>query len=704
MKKLFIVCVAILSYGLSTLQTDSLIVQAKTPSQNYVEAMGNGWNLGNSFDGFDDNNDRGEESWGNPRVTRELITTVRQKGFDSIRLPFTAHMRIDGPENDFQIDEEFLNRYEEIVNWSLEEDLYVMINLHHDSWIWLADWDGDTEAEDYLKFVRIWEQLADRFKDYDERLMFESINEPQFYTDEASAMTYLQILNDTFYDSVRSSGGNNDKRMLVLPTLLTDAAQDKLDALYNHILELDDENLIATIHYYSEWIYSANLGKTRFDGILWDDDTPRTSLVDVFDRIAGTFTDNGVGVVIGEYGLLGYDKSETVNQFGETLKFLEFINYYARQNKMTLMLWDNGQHLNRHNYEWHNTGFGTMIEESMDGRSSYATELNINYLTEFVPEGGLSIPLTLNGNEFVSIYHDETPLIQDEDYTYESETVHLSEHFLTYAYNQTNGETGTEIPLVIEFSSGANWHQTLIYIESPELDTVEAPVGERINIPAEYNGNHLESVTSKDENGAVVSNNDWWDFLESGHEFIPDYEEGFIRLSPEYTQLLTDGMFELTFTFFSGEVIEYQLIVADGTVKGNVVTEETDESNDSTDNESDPDEITEEDNNEDNEEDDTEDNLDDDDLNDPGTETDQDIETDSDLKEAQQEAEGTKAGESEHDDEKISDTDYRFTDTEETDEEERLPETATSIWTIGVIGTSLLACGVKAAYYNRKKR
>src|SRR5699024_3342904 len=119
----------------------------------------------------------------------------------------TVHMRIDGAENDFKIKESFLDRYEQVVQWAIEENLYVMINIHHDSVTWLKEWDGDRTAEAYIKYVRIWEQLVERFKHYDNRVMFESINEPQFNAVEESSISYLMTLNDAFYHIVRQSGG-----------------------------------------------------------------------------------------------------------------------------------------------------------------------------------------------------------------------------------------------------------------------------------------------------------------------------------------------------------------------------------------------------------------------------------------------------------------------------------------------------------------
>ncbi|MCC5895936.1 MAG: cellulase family glycosylhydrolase [Alkalibacterium sp.] len=574
MKKVWLGLAAALLYSVSSMQGYEAMAEENSPSQDYVEAMGSGWNLGNTFDGFDANAQESDETaWNNPRVTRELIQTVKAKGFDSIRLPFTAHTRISGPEDNYTIDEDFLDRYEQTVQWSLEEDFYVMINVHHDSWIWLRDWEGDTSAEEHVKFVRIWEQLVERFEKYDERVMFESINEPQFSSSEENGLAYLETLNDTFYSIVRSSGGNNTERMLVLPTLLTDASQVRLDALYEEINGFDDDNLIATIHYYSEWVYSANLGKTRFDGVLWDDATPRTSLINMMDRVVNTFTDKGIGVVIGEYGLLGYDKSESVNQLGETLKFVEAINYHAEGNGVSLMLWDNGQHLNRQTYEWNDPIFGAMIEASMNERSSYSTGLNTEYLSDPVPSEGISIPLTLNGNQFVHLSQDGKALVEGTDFVYESEMIHLTPAYLSKLYNQTNGTTELEITLRIQFDSGADWYHYLIYTEDPVIEVSAGTTGERLDIPTGFNGHHLEKVVSRNEEGQIVSRNSWWNFLEHGSEFTPNYEESSIQMHPTYTSLLTDGIYQLTFTFYNSDVIGYELIVENGSISGQMIKE-----------------------------------------------------------------------------------------------------------------------------------
>lgn len=134
-----------------------------TASEQYVKAMGAGWNLGNSFDGVDTDlsaEDKGETAWGNPAVTKELVHTVKEKGYQSIRIPLTLYHRFTEKNGVCTIDTKWLARYKEVVDWAVEEGLYVMVNIHHDSWIWLKDWDGNTSSSEYVKFTQLWEQLA----------------------------------------------------------------------------------------------------------------------------------------------------------------------------------------------------------------------------------------------------------------------------------------------------------------------------------------------------------------------------------------------------------------------------------------------------------------------------------------------------------------------------------------------------------------
>lgn len=287
--------------------------EAGTPLQAYVEALGPGWNLGNTFEASGD-----ETSWGNPPVTKAFIDQLAAEGYKTIRLPITWRHRM-GDAPDYTIDPAFMARIQEVVDWSLEAKLHVMINLHHDS-NWIMNMAAEHD-EVMSRFNAAWTQIAGHFKDYPDTLMFESVNEPRYSDDwskdEPEYFTMLDELNVSFHSIVRSSGGNNGKRPLVLSTLTAAPTEARLQELSKTISKLKDKRLIATFHYYGYYAFSVNTA-----GAITFDDTARQDLIQAFDRAYDIFTAKGIPVIVGEYGLLGFDKSLETVQHGEILKFL----------------------------------------------------------------------------------------------------------------------------------------------------------------------------------------------------------------------------------------------------------------------------------------------------------------------------------------------------------------------------------------------
>lgn len=237
-----------------------------------------GWNLGNTFDATG-----GETSWGNPVTTKELIGAIAAQGFKSIRIPVTWDKYIEKDSN-YTIKDEFMYRIKEVVDWALIDGLYVMINMHHDSWLWLINM--KTEHDEILKrYNAVWQRIASFFKDYPNMLMFESINEPTFtvgwdpVVDERD-FELLDELNKSFFKIVKSSGGNNVTRPLVLPTIRCSPIEPHINHLYNTIKDLGDKNIIATVHYYGYYPFSVNVGgATRFD------DTAKRDIEETFNRV-----------------------------------------------------------------------------------------------------------------------------------------------------------------------------------------------------------------------------------------------------------------------------------------------------------------------------------------------------------------------------------------------------------------------------------
>ena len=568
-------------------------VMSTSRSTDYAAAMGSGWNLGNTFDGFDadlDKPDLGETAWGNPEVTPELIQSIKDKGFDSIRIPMTVYRRYTvnndpGAQYKYAIDPAWLEKYKKVVDWAVDDGLYVVINIHHDSWYWLANWNGATSAAEYQMFTQFWEQIAAYFADEPDYVSFETINEPMNTQQE------LDALNKAAYDIIRSTTGNTDTnktRIILIPTLGCDPT--KSASLPSFINGLDDENIIATVHYYSTWVYSANLGRTSFDEYLWpwDTDNPvTTARVDadiLFSTIKNNFTDNGIGCVIGEYGLLGYDTSDEVLQTGEELKYYEYMSELARENgTVSLMFWDNGSGIDRtddsNDYPWSNPRVGAMMDASNAGeRSSYSTGLDTIYFNH-VTASDVSIPLTLNGNAFEGI----TGLVEGVEYTYDAGTaiVTLSRGYVNKMYEAMDTSYGTFATLEMTFSSGAAWNEYLVKYSDPVFNASAGTKSGGIEIPVTYNGSRVRRVVAYEEGvpklnyGGVPynvmlggNNSGWWPYLNYATDFNPKPDNGTFAVDSHFfnDSRITDGVVTLLVEFYDGQILEVNLTVSGDTV------------------------------------------------------------------------------------------------------------------------------------------
>lgn len=548
----------VLAFGNGNLQPASA---AGSPSQAYVEAMGKGWNIFNTFDSFNTTPGQisDETSWGQPRVTQDYLAAAKAKGFKSVRIPMTAYTRYTlGADGHYVIDSAWLARYKQVVDWAVSEGFYVMINLHHDSWIWLKYWDGNKASEEYKRYVDLWTQLVNYFKDEPNTVMFETINEPQFTgaTGSITIQDKLDMINQAAYQATRNSGGNNATRMVIIPTLETNTAADKTNATYNFIAGLNDPNIIATVHYYSDWVFSGNLGRTGFDEQLYSGstETPRSNTDLAFNTLNNTFISKGIGVVIGEYGLLSPDDGAAANQPGERLKYLEYLNYKSSQYGVSSMIWPPA--FGRvAPYGWDSL-IGSTINAAVQGqRSSYSTGYNEIYIKQKVTNG-IQIPLTLNGNSFVSIVG-----LKNTDYSYNAATatITLSKDFVNRKFS---GAYGTIADLVLRFSSGADWHQYIIKYAAPVFQTATGTTTSGITIPVTFNGSKIRRASAFDASGNRIGPNSWFPYMQFGGqgEFDADYTAGtFSILSNFFNSSVLDGTIKFTIEFYDGKVVNYAI-------------------------------------------------------------------------------------------------------------------------------------------------
>jgi aryl-phospho-beta-D-glucosidase BglC (GH1 family) len=324
-----------------------------------VKDMKIGWNLGNTLDCYNVTWEVSdfETAWGNPRTTKAMIDTVKKEGFNAVRIPISWNEHMNGNI----IDGDWLNRVNEVVDYVIDNDMYAIINVHHDDYTWLNPSKAD-EAAVKAKLVSIWEQLSDRFKNYDQHLLFEGMNEPRIIggQDEwtggtAEEREVINHLFQAFVDTVRKSGGNNSSRALIITS---HAASIEADAV-NDIVVPDDDRIIVSIHYYSPWDFAGGEnGKSD-----WGSDSEKKDLDKGFDFLKSKFIDKGVPVIIGEFG------ATNKNNDSVRASYMEYYVKSAKSRGITCFIWDNGTKdefglLDRNSLTWY---FKNVVDAAVKG-------------------------------------------------------------------------------------------------------------------------------------------------------------------------------------------------------------------------------------------------------------------------------------------------------------------------------------------------
>ncbi|HOR22939.1 MAG TPA: cellulase family glycosylhydrolase, partial [Ruminococcus sp.] len=254
-----------------------------------------GWNLGNTLDSYNTNKSgiSTETGWGNPKTTEEMILSVKDAGFNAIRIPVTWGEHMDGDT----IQSDWMDRVQEVVDYAYNNGLYVILNMHHDDYIWFAPEEGQYSANS-AKLKKIWEQISARFKDYGDRLLFEGMNEPrtvgsanEWMGGTSAERAVVNKYEQDFVDTVRASGGNNADRTLIVTTYGASAEA----AAMNDAVIPGDKNIILSLHYYAPWRF-ANGDTTTFG------DSEKSELDAKFADINSRFISKGVPVIIGAGG------------------------------------------------------------------------------------------------------------------------------------------------------------------------------------------------------------------------------------------------------------------------------------------------------------------------------------------------------------------------------------------------------------------
>ena len=531
-------------------------VRVPASPMDAVAAMQPSWNLGNTLDAIPD-----ETSWGNPKVTKDLLDTIRAQGFRSVRIPvtWTDHQSATAP---YTIDAAFMSRVKQVVDWALADGLYVVINLHHDSWQWISKMPADHDNV-LARFNADWTQISSAFRDEPRALLFESVNEPSFENaTDAQKTQLMDELNTSFHKIVRASGGGNTSRLLVLPTQGSTPSQSLMDDLSTTMGALHDGNLVATVHYYSWYPFSVNIA----GGTLYDE-AAQKDLDDAFARMHDTFVAKGIPVYLGEYGLLSwpdYNHPDAVER-GEALKYFEHLGYKARVAGVTTALWDPFSLLNRATLQWRDPALFHWIKSSWTSRSGTASFDKV-FLAKSSPVTSKSLTLNLNGTSFRGLWQGGTKLVAGRDFTVSGSQLTLTAKALTrLAGDRAYGVNAT---LQARFSHGLPWQIDVVTYDTPVLSNATGTTGS-FTVPTQYRGDVLATMEAKYADGSNAGQTNWTPYQEFNRAFSPDYPNGTIILTSDFLNALHDGeSATLTFHFYSGATVIYHVTKSGSSVTG----------------------------------------------------------------------------------------------------------------------------------------
>ena len=323
-------------------------------TKDYAARLGIGWNLGNHFDAYN-NGVSGETAWGNPKATQATMNKVKAAGFSTVRIPVTWMGHI-GAAPDYKIDEKWLNRVAEVVGYAEAAGLNAIVNMHHDgadSKNWL---DIKTAAKDPAVHQQIldqvsamWRQIADKFKDKGDFLIFEAFNEihdggwgwGENRNDGGKQYQCLNEWNQAFVDAVRASGGENADRILGIPAYCTNVDI----AVQTFVMPEDvvEGRLIMAVHCYDPYDYTLPATKSEWGHTA--DESKKVSgnneadLKRVFEKIYNNFIKKGIPVYMGEFGCVNRatEREQAFQQY--------YLKYYAKLAKtyfVPSIIWDNG--------------------------------------------------------------------------------------------------------------------------------------------------------------------------------------------------------------------------------------------------------------------------------------------------------------------------------------------------------------------------
>lgn len=294
-------------------------------AKQLVYDMKVGWNLGNTLDA-----PNGETAWGNPMTTQAMLDAVKAMGFKTVRIPVTWDKHMGGSPN-YTVDKAWMDRVETIVNYVLRDSMYAIINTHHDEWITPVATNQTAVAD---RISKLWTQIATRFRDYGDYLVFENFNEPRQSVNEwnggtPEARTILNTFHQAAVSAIRATGGNNASRLIMI---CGHAATPTTECVSGIVIpNSNDTRCVVSLHTYYPNEFSFG-GQTS-----WGTATDQANVIKELDREQKDVSVKGGGTaVIGEWGSIDQ------NNLAARVAHAEYYAREARNRGMLPVWWDNG--------------------------------------------------------------------------------------------------------------------------------------------------------------------------------------------------------------------------------------------------------------------------------------------------------------------------------------------------------------------------
>ncbi|KAI1274939.1 putative cellulase [Xylaria sp. FL0933] len=476
-------------------------------ASDYIAAINPGWNLGNTLDATPT-----EGSWNNPPVQAATFTDIKAAGFKSVRIPVTYADHFVGSSPGWEIDAEWLQRVSDVVDMALDAGLYVLTNVHHDSWMWAdvsAQGANLTAIEErmYQTWLRIGETLGCK----PSSVAFEPINEPPADTEQQAAE--LNKINGIFLQALKDSGGFNTQRVVTL----VGASMDSIKTSQWFEAPTGYDNPWALqYHYYSpyDFIFSA-WGKT----IVSDADI--TTIESDLENIRANFTD--VPLVIGEF-----DASPLNTEPASRRKYMDVVVRKAKELDTAVMVWDNGlDHFDRTTKQWRDPQSLEILLNAAAGVSNSLSDYTTDAAAAEQSSSAFvfhkvgddvtdqTISVSLNGNTLKSITTEEgTELSSSTDYTSSEGDITFTSSFLS-TYFSSSGTPGSKVNLTLTFSAGATAGVNLVQWDLPKLGSTSSTAvsGADLLIPITWAGLNQPAAVKMLRSDGVILFDDWTQYL-----------------------------------------------------------------------------------------------------------------------------------------------------------------------------------------------